>query len=411
MQILNQLRKTYDTLNKYKIFPDLYSISGSSTGTTAVVNGKEDVFIFCSNNYLGLSNLSRVNEAIKKGVDMFGMGSGGSRLISGNISVQEELEKTISKFLGAESAITFSSGFATNIGIIPALLKKVPLSLKEELIARLKFRKKNVVVFSDALNHASIVDGCRHAKSQKVIYKHCDVKDLEKQLLKNHKATQKLIITDGVFSMDGDVAPLDKIVNLAEQFDAIVLVDDAHAVGVLGGHGRGTLEHFELENNARIIQMGTFTKAFGGVGGFVVGPKWLMNYLRVSARSYIFSAPIPPAIANGIIASIKINSEDSTIRAKLWENIAYIKNILNKEQFNILGSSTQIIPIIIGDEEKSNEVARFLFDNNILLPSVRWPATERGNARLRLTMSSDHNKEQIDYLLTKLLEAKRKFNF
>ena len=411
MQILDQLKKTYDKIKTEGIYPDIYIVSGSSTGTVAEVNGKEGVNIFCSNNYLGLSNLPEVKDEIKKGVDSFGMGSGGSRLISGNIAIQEKLEDAIATFIGSEKAITFSSGFATNIGIIPALMQQIPLSLKEAIAIKLKFGKKKSVIFSDAINHASIVDGCRLSKAERVVYKHCDIVDLRKKLTQYKKTNQKLIVTDGVFSMDGDIAPLDKIVELAEEFDALILVDDAHAVGVLGDNGRGTPEYFNLECNKRIIQMGTFTKAFGAIGGFVSGPAWLVDYFRVAARTYVFSAPVPPAIAQGIIKSIDVISSNPSIRQKMWDNVMYVKKLLDEADFNTLHSPTQIIPVIIGNEKASIDVARFLLQKGIMLPSVRWPATDRGNARLRLTISADHTKEQMDGLVRTLIEAKKKFNF
>jgi 7-keto-8-aminopelargonate synthetase-like enzyme len=233
------------------------------------------------------------------------------------------------------------------------------------------------------------------AKAERVIYKHKDMSDLENKI-KKHKKKNNLIVTDGVFSMDGDIAPLKDIKFLGKKYGIKVMVDDAHASGLLGKNGRGTAEHFNIENVD--ITMDTFTKAFGGVGGFIAGSKDLIDYLRVTARTYIFSAPIPPAVSAGLIEAIKIASIDNKLRENLWNNVKHVREELKKMGFNILGE-TNIIPILVGNEKRAVAFSRELFENNVFIPAVRWPAVPEGQARLRLTIMATHEKEQIDHLL------------
>lgn len=402
-------------LKEKKLFPDIYKINGTPTSPEVnVINDKgviSKVLMFSSNNYLGLANDNRVKSAVIKGVEKYGMGSGGSRLVSGNTEIQVELESSIAKLKGCDSAITFSTGYMANTGVIPAFLnppKFFPTEIAKSWILKKIFRKYDSTVFSDEFNHASIVDGCRLARSNRVIYKHKNLDDLEYKLKKN-KYGRKLIITDGIFSMDGDISPVKDLVFLSRKYGAALMIDDAHGTGVLGENGGGTSDYFQLKEKPEII-MGTCTKALGGVGGFVAGSKDIIEYLRISARTYIFSAPIPPAISAGLMESIKIINEEKPFK-KLKTNIEYFLPLLRSAGFNILETETQIIPLIIGDDIKTIEVSRKLFKEGILVPAIRWPAVPKNLGRLRITLMATHSKENLDYFLGKLKKVKQEIKF
>lgn len=406
--ILPDVKKVLETVHKKKLYPDIQTIEGIATNPEIVIDGKK-VLIFCSNNYLGLAGDSRITHALIEGAKRYGMGSGGSRLISGNTDVQYQLEREIAAFKGTEDALTFATGYMANTGTIPALLTVPNLSVLGYLRNKTFLREK-VAVFSDELNHASIVDGCILAKADRVIYKHCDMTDLESQLKGHSGYAKKLIVTDGVFSMDGDIAPLPEIMRLAKEYGASVMVDDAHATGVLGETGNGTVEYFQLQEKPDVI-MGTFTKVYGGVGGFVAGSSELIKYLRVTARTYIFSAPIPPAIVAGLVESVAIVRDDHARRKQLWTNAHYLHRELRARGFNIMNTATQIIPIFIGDETKAVNVSRALLERGIFISCVRWPAVAHGGARLRMTVMASHSRQQIDTLIRALTEVRRKYDF
>jgi len=379
-------------LNKIKelgLYPDVKTIS-SSPDPEIIINGRK-VLLFCSSNYLGMAtNQELINftiEAFKK----YGTGSGGSRLLSGTYDSHVELDETTAKFKGTDDAVTFNSGFQTNSGVIEALTKTLKLDIKGMIFP------PKTIIFSDSLNHASIVDGCRNSRSEVYIYPHNDMDYLERGLRK-YKKKRKIIITDGIFSMDGDIAKLDKIVPLSEEYGGMVYVDDAHATGVLGKHGGGTAEHFNLQKRVH-IQMGTFSKAVGVLGGYIASNKALVEYLRITTRSYIFSTAMPPAIASSITKSLNIIHKNSALRERLFWNANYLRRGLNEMGFNTLSSETQIIPILIGDDVKAIKFSEYLFEKGILGPNVRWPAVEKNKARIRLTVMATHTKEQIDFLL------------
>src|SRR3989344_276815 len=405
---LSEINKVLSFIEDKVIYPDISTIEGASTNPEITVNG-EKVLIFCSNNYLSLATDPRIKEEMKKAVERYGLGSGGSRLVSGNTEIQGELERKIAQFKGTEDAITFSTGYMANTGVIPALLDPLAHSFVSYLKGK-TFLRDTSVVFSDELNHASIVDGIRLSRAEKIIYKHRDLDDLERLLKKASGYSRKLIITDGVFSMDGDITPLGGIMGLGKKYDVVVMVDDAHATGVLGESGRGTAQHFHLQTPPDIT-MGTFTKVFGGVGGFIAGTKELIKYLRVTARTYIFSAPIPPVIAAGLIKSIDIVSSEPQRRERLWGNVSYLHEQLAKHDFDTLESQTQIIPIVIGDEKKAITVSRRLLEKGYFIPCIRWPAVAHGASRLRLTLMADHTKEHMDGLVKALVSIKEELRF
>jgi len=346
--------------------------------------------LFSSNNYLGLANHPQLKKDTKKAIDKYGVGAGASRLISGNMILHQKLEKKIAEFKECEEAIIFTSGYTANIGVIPALVRSGDL------------------VIIDKLCHASIIDGCRLSKAKLQVYPHRDVEALEKILKRSDKkAIKRLIITEGIFSLDGDISPLPEILTLAKKYEALILLDDAHATGVLGKEGRGTCEYFNLKDNC-IIQMGTFSKALGSLGGFVGANKSLIDYLRNKARSFIYSTALPPSVIATSLSALEIVKSNPRPRERLWKNVNYLKKKLKELGFNLLNTTSQIIPLIVGDNEKTLRVSESLYQEGILIPAIRTPTVPKGTERLRITLMATHQKRDLDYLISVLLELGEK---
>lgn len=382
-----KIKEILNYVEKQGLYPEIKTIEANEPET--VVDGKK-VLLFCSLNYLGLANHPSIKKATIEAIKKYGVGAGGSRFVSGNFELHDILEKKVAQFKKEEAASVFQTGYVTNLGVIPVLMN---LPKMEPFF----FFKKKGVIFSDELNHTSIIDGCKLSKSEIVIYKHCDMDDLEIKL-KKYKNRQKLIITDTIFSMDGDIAPLPQIVNLAKTYKATTMVDEAHATGVLGDRGGGATDHFHLEGQIDVV-MGTFSKAIGCLGGYIAGKEYLIKYLKVSARPSIFSVALPPSIAAGIIAAIEEIQKNPTLGKKTLENANYLRNGFQKLGFNTLNSETHIIPLLIGEEKKTIMMAKSLFERNIFAPCIRWPAVAKGKARIRFAVMATHTKEQIDALL------------
>jgi glycine C-acetyltransferase len=400
--IMKKIERLLNYIEENDLYPDLRIIQGSAT-PEVIIDGKK-VLMFSSNNYLSLSTHPRIMQAAIEATKTYGVGSGGSRLLSGNLEVHRKLEKKIVEFKGGEDAIVYPCGYSANVGVIPAVTKIMKLFPVPSILER------KSVILSDALNHASIIDGCRMSGQEVVVYRHSDMEDLERKLSK-HKRRRKMIITDGVFSMDGDIAPLDKISLLAKKYGAMSMVDEAHATGVLGDNGRGSMEYFNLRPIEDIdIVMGTLSKALGSSGGFVIGSKKLVKYLRVASRSYMFSTAITPAASAAAVSAINIIQNEPVWKKELWENTNYMKNGFRRMGYNTLGSQTQIVPILIGDEKKAIQFSRLLFEKGIFGPCVRWPAVEKGKARVRFTVMKAHTVEQIDKLLHHCEEIGRRLN-
>jgi len=382
--------KYIDFLYKESLYPTIHEITGYSHEPRIKVKGKY-YLSFSSNNYLGLSGNRDIKDAIKKAIDKYGVGSGGTRLVSGTLDIQVEFEKKFSNYFGFEDSITFSSGYLANVGVIRMLIDPFPyFQLSEE---------KPGIIISDELNHASIIDGVRLSKSTKEIYRHSNMKDLE-DILKRYQHHRKLIITDGVFSMDGDLANLKDITKLSKKYGAILMIDDSHAVGVLGPKGRGTAHYLGVEKDVDVI-MGSFTKAFGSLGGFVVGKKEIINYLRVTSRSYIFSDPIPPSFVAGLITATDIIYKSDIIRKKTLKNSHLLRSGLRKLGFIIYGENTNIIPLIIGDERKTIDFSNMLVNNGIISTCVRRPVVTPGKERIRFSVMATHTESDIKYLIDK----------
>jgi len=358
----------------------------SPQGPWVQIEGRR-VLNLCSNNYLGLCSDPRLRAKAKEYIDKYGVGPGAVRTIAGTMSIHIELEKKLAAFKGAEAAIVVQSGFCANLSAIP------PLVGKDDLI------------FSDELNHASIIDGCRLSRAEIVRYAHCDVKDLEAKLKEYAgRNCRKLIVTDGVFSMDGDIAPLPEIVDLADKYGAMVMVDDAHGEGVLGRGGRGIVDHFGLGDRVD-VEVGTLSKAFGVVGGFVAGSASLVEYLRQKARPNLFSSAltVPDVAAN--IAAVDILEESDDLVKKLWENGNYLKQCLKERGFDIGRSQTPITPIMVGDANKAKEFSLKLFDEGIFIQSIAYPTVPLGKARLRAMVSAAHSRKDLDFAVDKFTKV------
>ena len=368
------LKSELDQLNQAGLRRSLRSTSTAPAGR--ILLDKREVILLGSNNYLGLSVHPTVIEAATTAVQTYGTGASASRLMSGNCDLYNELETKIAKAKGTAAAVVFGSGYLANIGTIPVLAGKGDL------------------ILSDALNHASIIDGCRLSQATKQIYRHCDIEHLESLLAQSMKFRRRLIVTDGVFSMDGDIAPLPEVCALAERYDATVMVDDAHGFGVLGKTGGGTIEHFGL-TNCRIIQMGTLSKAIGGLGGYVAGSTVLIDYLINRARSFIFTTGLPPATLAGASAAIDVMRSTPELRQQLSANVLLLKNALLGRGFQLLPSQTQILPLILGSAEIASQFAEVLLTHGVYAPAIRPPTVPEGTSRLRISVIASHTTEDL----------------
>jgi 8-amino-7-oxononanoate synthase len=343
-----------------------------------VVNGKRLIMIG-SNNYLGLTNHPRVKEAAIKAIEKYGTGCAGSRFLNGNLEIHEELEHKLARFFRKESVLIFATGYQTNLGTISALLGR------------------NDVAIIDKYDHASIIDGCRLSFGQVKKFRHNDMKDLER-VLEGVKGKGKLIIVDGIFSMEGDITDLPSIVKLAKAYDARVLVDDAHGVGVLGEGGRGTAEHFALENQVDLI-MGTYSKSLAAIGGFIAGSKEVINFIKHMGRSMIFSASLPPSLVASVSTAIDIIEEVPQLRTQLWKNTHKMLQGYRALGFDTGTSETPIVPVIIGDNMKVYSMCKLLFENGVFVNAVVNPAVPPGRELLRTSYMATHTEDQLDKVL------------
>ncbi|MDP2652546.1 MAG: 8-amino-7-oxononanoate synthase [Candidatus Omnitrophota bacterium] len=356
-------------------------------GRAIVLNGRE-VLNFCSNNYLGLADDPRLIRAAAECMEKEGFGSGASRLVCGNMASHRRLEEKIAAFKGAPAALVFSSGYMANVGIISSLMGR------------------DDVVFSDRLNHASIIDGILLSQAKLKRYPHSDMDALEGMLREPSSAKRKLIVTDSVFSMDGDIAPLDRIAALAERYGCMMMVDEAHAFGVLGKNGKGAVEHFGLEGRVD-IQMGTFSKAAGSFGAYGCGSETLIEYLVNHARSFIYTTGMPPAVAAASQAAIEIMEHEPDRRETLWDNARYLGGRLKELGFDIGRTRTPIIPIIVRDSGLAVEFSRRLLEAGIFVSAIRPPTVPANTARLRVTVMATHTREDLDRLTEQLKNTGR----
>ena len=377
---MNYFSKELEELSKKGLLRTLRTIGGAQ-GPRVNIEGRE-VLHLCSNDYLGLANHPKVKEAAKKGLDKYGTGSGASRLLSGTMMPHVELEGRIAAFKGTPSALLFNSGYAANAGVIPAVAGR------------------NDLIYSDRLNHASIVDGSLISRADIKRYKHCDMEDLERALNRSSNSEgQKLLVTDGVFSMDGDIAPLNDLVSLGKKYDALIMVDDAHGTGILGKKGRGTSEELGIKTRDIDIHMGTLGKALGVYGAYVAGSRDLIDYLINKARPFIYSTALPPAVAAAAIAALDIVEQEPDLRRALKGNAIFMRKGLNDLGFDTMGSETQIIPIMIGNSAKAIEMMDGLLDEGIYAQAIRPPTVPEGTSRIRITVTAKHIVEDLNRAL------------
>jgi glycine C-acetyltransferase len=364
-------------LKKSGLLTNIRTLS-SPQGAWLVVDDKR-VLNFCSNNYLGLANHPLLVESAKAAIDEFGVGPGAVRPIAGTMALHLELERRLAAFKGVEAAITFQSGFNANLAAIPALVSKED------------------VIFSDELNHASIIDGCRLSRAKVIRYAHCDAGDLRVQIEKSKDAgyRRSLIITDGVFSMDGDVAPLDKLYEVAQEFDALLMVDDAHGEGVLGKGGRGIVDHYDLHGKVD-VEMGTLSKAFGVVGGIIAGSQIIVDWLKQRGRPFLFSSAMTIPDVAACLASLNLLEESTELVDKLWENADYFKREMREIGFDTGVSTTPITPIMLGEAALAQDFSRRLFEEGIFAMALGFPTVPRGKARIRVMISAAHSREDLD---------------
>ncbi len=351
---------------------------GSPQGAWLVVDGKR-VLNFCSNNYLGLANDARLRDAAKRAIDEFGAGPAAVRSIAGTLTLHRELEARLAKFKGAEATIAFQSGFASNLGAIAALVGKED------------------VIFSDELNHASIIDGARLSGAKIVRYAHNDANALEDTIKKESRAAYRraLIISDGVFSMDGDIAPLPDLVAVAERHDIMLMIDDAHGEGVLGRGGRGIVDHFKMHGRVD-IEIGTLSKAFGVVGGYVAGKKEIVEWLNQRGRPFLFSSALTAADTAACIAGVDILESSTELVDKLWDNARYFKSEVKRLGFDTGKGETPITPVMLGDASLAQKFSRALFENGVFGMAIGYPTVPQGKARIRVMISAAHARADLD---------------
>ncbi len=355
-----------------------------STGNESevVMNGKK-FLLFSSNNYIGLATDSRLKKKATEGISKYGTGAGGSRLTTGNFDIHEQLESEIADFKKTETAIVFSSGYLANVGVISSVMKA------------------GDTIFSDAWNHASIIDGCRLSKAKTIVYEHADMVDLERKLRQSHGDGMKFIVTDGVFSMDGDIAPLPKIVELAKEYKAYIMIDDAHATGVLGNDGCGTADYFGLKDEIDFT-VGTLSKAIGAEGGFVSTSSIAKNYLLNNARSFIFQTALSPSAIEAAREGISIIQNEPERRKQLLKNAQYLRLKLEESGFVMKEGETPIISLIIGGSHEAMQFSAKLLDEGVFIPAIRPPTVPKGSSRLRITVMATHTIEQLDMVISKI---------
>ncbi|MGH7802488.1 MAG: 8-amino-7-oxononanoate synthase [Thermodesulfobacteriota bacterium] len=372
------IKEELDLIRDKKLFRVLTELQ-SGQSPEIIIEGKCYILL-ASNNYLGLTTDPKVKEAARRALEKYGTGSGGSRLVSGSSDLHRELEERIADFKKTEAAILFSSGYLANIGAISALVGP------------------GDIIYSDELNHASIIDGCRLSHAEVKIYKHSDIEHLSSLLSLDKSRNKKLIVTDTVFSMDGDLAPVPELVELAEKYGCMLMIDEAHATGVLGKRGSGATEYFGVEDRVPIV-MGTLSKAVGSLGGYVAGSRKLIDFLRNRARTYIFDTSLPASSLAASLVAIDIIEFEPERRKHLWYLIEKFKSGLKNLGLELLPSHSAVIPVLIGDAQPALDFARMLRDNGVFTPAVRPPSVPPGKCRIRATLMATHKEEHIERVL------------
>jgi len=391
---MKQIYRLNWLIKKRGIYPKFLAFETAGTEPISSIRGK-DYIIFCSNNYLGLAKHPNVIKAAQTRLRAHGTGPGGSRLLCGNIQVLTLLDQRLASLVGKEDAISFPTGYMANSAIFQALT--------DPMMYNMPHKKGTGVIISDEKNHTSLIEGMRLSHARKEIYKHNDLLSLENKLKECHASKGfKLIVTEGVFSMEGEIAPLPEIVLLAKKYKYKLMVDDAHGLGVLGEHGGGTSELFGLQKNIDIV-MGSLDKAIGAMGGFLAGDKDLISYLRIASKPYIFSSAVPAVLAGGAIAAIDIIQNHKELRRRVIGTGNYLRSRLKNIGYDYYGEDElPVVSIKIGPEKKGLKVEQSLLENGIMAPLIRWPAVEKGKSRIRVTLMATHNKSHIDHFLSVL---------
>ncbi len=382
-QLQEELKAELESLGSQNLLWNPRTLNGPSCAQ-AQVDGKK-VVMLCSNNYLGLANNKNLKKAAIAAIKQYGAGSGSVRPIAGTMDLHLKLEKIIAEFKHSEDCLYYNTGFTANSGALPALLRE------------------GDVVISDELNHGSIIDGLRLTKAERQIYKHCDMADLETKLkeIKAKNPKRVMIVTDGVFSMDGDIAPLDKVAALAETYGCSIYVDDAHGDGVLGENGRGIVNHFHLEGKVD-FEMGTFSKAFGTMGGFITTTKTGKEFLLNKSRTWLLTGAHGPATVGASIAAIELLMKSDKPVKKLWKNTKYFKKTLSKLGFDLGKSETPITPIMTYDTAKAQVLSKRLFEEGVYALPIVFPMVAKDKARIRTMINADHTKEELDFAIEKI---------
>ncbi len=357
----------------------------SPAETTITITGRSFISM-ASNNYLGLANHPAVKQTAMDAIAQWGVGAGAARLISGTMTPHEQLEQALARFKHVEAVLTYATGYTTNVGLLPALCDHDGL------------------ILVDRSCHASLIQACRVSKATLRVFHHNDVGHLETVLSKRGKARQTLVVTEGVFSMDGDLAPLPELLTLCRRYGATLLVDDAHGTGVMGEHGRGTVEHFGV-NPRDLIQMGTLSKAIGASGGYAAGTASLKDYLINTSKTFIYTTASPPAIAAAATAALQIIRHDPNRRARLWDNRHHLHAALQDMGFHLTRTQSPILPIIVKSPETALKMSQALYEAGVYVPAIRPPTVPRHSSRLRLTVSSEHTKEQLEKVVKALREV------
>ncbi|HET7578096.1 MAG TPA: glycine C-acetyltransferase [Bacillales bacterium] len=389
MQGFEYLQEQLDEMKKDGVFRELVPLE-SKQGSKVTIKGKR-VIQLSSNNYLGLTDHPKLKEAALKAVEEYGVGTGSVRTIAGTLSMHNAFEEKLADFKHTEASLVFQSGFTTNQGVLSSILADQD------------------VVISDELNHASIIDGIRLTKAARKIYKHSDMESLEEALRASSDFRTRLVVTDGVFSMDGDIAPLPEIVELAEKYNALVMVDDAHASGVLGQNGRGTVNHFGLDGRVH-IQVGTLSKAIGVLGGYVASTNTLRDYLIHQGRPFLFSTSHPPAVTAACSAAIDVLLNEPELIKKLWDNTAFFKKGLEELGFDTGKSKTPITPVMAGEGAKAHQLSDKLFENGVFAQGIAFPTVPKGSARVRTIVTAQHSQEELEEALGAFEKAGKELN-
>jgi 8-amino-7-oxononanoate synthase len=384
---VSDIEARLEELKESGLYRRMRHVSGPQ-GSRVVLDGRP-VLLLCSNNYLGLADHPRVREAAADAAMRWGAGAGASRLVSGTMTVHRRLEETLAAFKGTESALLFGSGYLANLGVIGALAR----AAGQDGAAATGTAQATPIVFSDELNHASIIDGCRLARAETFVYDHCDVEHLAWGL-RQHRGRPGLIVTDSVFSMDGDIAPLQEIAELAQRHGLRTVVDEAHATGCLGPGGRGAVAEADLDGEIDVV-IGTLGKALGAYGAFAACSAAMRDYLTNTARSLIFSTALPPPAVAAALAALEVLQEHPEMTGRLQANAASMRDELAREGFQVAGSCTQIVPLVVGDPELAMRICEIAIEGGVFAQAIRPPTVPAGTSRLRLALMATHTREEL----------------